>query len=240
MIVDADGEWLDLAVVDMLVWPGPARRSSRSVRLIGADLDAVPTSFGPDGSVPGKATITGIWLGDAIEVRSQSAAGRPLPAAPQWTVPPCPPPAGGWPRATPYGSLEFDLGDLTATGAAVTVTTFRPSAEQTVLVVAAGDIDAVTAVLLPQLPGQLCVVPSRWTRAQLDAVRAHFDRRGGDLALDIWGERTDERGQSSVEVQLLRVTARLADWADTLPEGLLTLVPSLTPAAPQPTGHQAC
>jgi hypothetical protein len=39
-----------------------------------------------------------------------------------------------------------------------------------VLVVAAGDVAAVEARLRPQLGESLCIVPSRWTKAQLDTV----------------------------------------------------------------------
>ena len=48
-------------------------------------------------------------------------------------------------------------------------------------------------------------------------------------ALDTWGQAPDESAQPFIEVRLLRVTRDLADWAGTLPEGLLNLVPSLTP-----------
>ncbi len=74
-------------------------------------------------------------------------------------------------------NLDYDLGDLTDTGAAVVVTTFRPSENQAVLVVAAADTDAVEARLRPQLGELLCVVASKWTRAVFDAVRAHLDER---------------------------------------------------------------
>jgi hypothetical protein len=71
-----------------------------------------------------------------------------------------PAPADGWPRLT-WKHGNYDLGDLTDTGAAVTVTTFRPSDDQGVLVVAAADTDAVEARLRPQLGELLCVVASR-------------------------------------------------------------------------------
>jgi hypothetical protein len=41
------------------------------------------------------------------------------------------------------GNLDFNPGDFEDTGAAVAVTTFRPSEDQAVLVVAAADQDAV-------------------------------------------------------------------------------------------------
>src|SRR5262249_33530797 len=139
------------------------------------------------------------------------------------------PPAGGWPRGVdPNGNLTFDLRDLLISGAVVGVVTFRPSTYQAVLVVAATDIDAAEAVLRPQLSDRLCIVPSRWTRTRLDDVRAHLYAHWDDWNLQVVGEATDEHAQLSVYVQLRRVSAAIADWADTLPEGLLRLEPSLT------------
>lgn len=93
MVVDADGEWLDLARVATLEWSDrPRPRSRHSVRLIGADFDALPAEFGPNNAIPGCATITGIWLEDAIEVQSQSPARPTRRAVPEWTTPPCPRP----------------------------------------------------------------------------------------------------------------------------------------------------
>ncbi len=72
-------------------------------------------------------------------------------------------------------------------------------------------------------------MPSRWSRAELDGVCAQLAGHWEDWALDRFGERADEQGQPSIEATLVRVTATIADWADSLPAGLLTLVPSLTP-----------
>ena len=46
-------------------------------------------------------------------------------------IPPCPPPARGWPTVTRRGDidLDFDLGNLEETGAAVAVTLFRPDVD---------------------------------------------------------------------------------------------------------------
>src|SRR6266568_3794381 len=110
---------------------------------------------------------------------------------PRWDTPPCPPPAGGWPhldwgrgtRGRGVHNLDYDLGDLADTGAAVAVTTFRPSEDQAVLVVAAADRDAVEARLRPQLG---------------------------------------------------RVLPDIADWAASLPDGILALEPWLRQPDPQP------
>ncbi|MEU4217456.1 hypothetical protein [Actinoplanes sp. NPDC026623] len=148
---------------------------------------------------------------------------------PEWTTPPCPPPTGVWPRTGRDENLDFDRLALEDSGAAVTAVTFRPSPYQAVLVVAAADIDAVEKMLRPQLPDQFCVVASRWTRGQLDDVRAHLMQHWQDWTLESVGEAIDEHGQARVEVELLRVTGDLAQWAATLPDDLLRLVPFLVP-----------
>jgi hypothetical protein len=50
-----------------------------------------------------------------------------------------------------------------------------------------------------------------------------------DWTLESVGEDIDEDAQVCVEVELLRVTGDLAQWAATLPDDLLLLVPSLVP-----------
>jgi hypothetical protein len=231
MVADEEGRWLDLARAIFLPLFDPPRslpRSHRSIRLIDADFDAVPTEFGPHHATPDHATITGMWLGDAIQVQSQSPTGPPPRPIPDWTMPPCPAPRRGWPRGKTDENLDFEGGDLD--GLAVSVVIFRPSPDQAVLVVAASDVDAAKAVLEPQLPGRLCVVPSRWTGPQLDAVQAHLNLHSEDWALDSWGPAVDAHGQPYVEAELLRMTAEIAEWVAGLPVGLLKLVPSLTPA----------
>lgn len=232
LVVDADGPWLDLARVSNLEWsdpPRPRRRSRLSVRLVGADVEAVATGFGPDNAVPGCGTVCGVWRGDVIEVRSQSPAGPPPRATPEWTTPPCPPPVGGWSHSAPADNLDLDLGDLQTSGAAVAVTIFRPGPTQAVLVVAAADVDAVAAILRPQLPDRLCVVASRWTRSQLDEVRGYFVGNLREWGVELVSDQVDHRAQPSIRVDLLRVTPALAEWAAALPDGLLELAPYLTP-----------
>jgi hypothetical protein len=88
----------------------------------------------------------------------------------------------------------------------------------------------VTRELSAKLPRQLCVVPSRFTRAQLDQV--------GDVLLARWREwrvesfctSVDGQAQPYINAEPFRVTAEMAEWADNLPEGLLRLNPALIPA----------
>ncbi len=232
-----DGVWFDPPHTVSLVFTGrPVPMSRYAVRLDGADLGAVATDFGEDGSIPGWATVTGVWRGDQIEVEGQS----PVPPAPQrrgpWTRmtrPPCPPPPGGWltgvngPEAE---NLDVDPGDLLTSGAAVTLAQFRPGPDQLVIVVAAADEEAVEAWLRPQLGPRLCVVRSRWTRAQLDAAYAVLRDKWGDWTADTFGEGTDDDGQAYLETRLFRVLPEMANWAAGLPDDLLRVSPVLTPA----------
>jgi hypothetical protein len=79
--------------------------------------------------------------------------------------------------------LDYDLGDLRETRAAVAVTLFRPGPDLAVLVVAASDVAAVEARLRPQPGESLCIVPSRWTNAELDAVGDYLHRHHEQWAL---------------------------------------------------------
>jgi hypothetical protein len=221
---------------------------SGSVRIVGADFGAGLTGrFERDGAVEGSATVTGIWAADRVQVERQDLyAPRPR-GIPNWTVPPCPPPEGGWPQtwvhgikdgqtgerpAAQYAGLDYDLGDLRETGAAVALTTFRPSVDQAVLVVAAADPEAVEAHLRPQLGQLLCVIPSKWTKAELEAVGAHLLAHHDDWNLWAWGNASAEDGQSLISARLTRVLPEVATWAASLPPGILRLEPWLTHAQP--------
>ncbi|MEV0291417.1 MULTISPECIES: hypothetical protein [unclassified Kribbella] len=227
-VAGPDGDWLDLARVDALISKPPGWKSDRSIRLIGADAEAVPTDFAAN-RVPDFVSVVGTWRDESIEVEEQSPDIPAREPSADWTDPPCPPPPDGWRRdALPW---DLDYGDLESSGAMVHGVVFRPSADQEVLVVAATDVDAVTRQLSPHLPDQLCVVPSRFTRAQLDEVR--------DVLLSHWREwRLETCGTGSADAQAqpfataepFRVTAEMAEWADTLPAGLLRLNPAISPA----------
>lgn len=141
-------------------------------------------------------------------------------------MPPCPLPDG-----RPGGvELSYDLGDLAGTGAAVTVTVFHPGPNQAVLVVAAADLAAVEARLRPQLGNSLCVVPSRWTKDQLDDVRDYLHQRWQSWDLYQLGPQHAEDGQAHIAARLVRVLPEIADWAACLPSGIVALEPWLTPA----------
>ena len=126
--------------------------------------------------------------------------------------------------------LSYDLGDLAGTGAAVAVTVFHPGMSQAVLVVAAADLAVVEARLRPQLGKSLCVVPSRWTQDQLDAVRGHLHQRWRHWNLYELGPQHAEDGQAHITARLVRVLPEIAVWAASLHASIVALEPWLTPA----------
>jgi hypothetical protein len=90
------------------VWSG-------AVRVAGADFDDLHGRIQRDGGVQGCATITGTWSGDHLQVQRQIPKGREPVRLPSWTVPPCPPPAGGWPERISISSPGTDPG-ITSSG----------------------------------------------------------------------------------------------------------------------------
>jgi hypothetical protein len=176
-VADPGGDWLDLARIDDLLFKPPGWKADWSIRLLGVDVGAVRTDSAAS-RTPGFVSVVGTWRDESIEVEAQSPEIPDREPSPDWTEPPCRPPPGGWRHGVAVGNLHFHIGDLESSGAMVTRVIFRPSADQEVLVVAATDIDAVIRQLSPKLPNQLCVVPSRFTRDQLndvgDVLHAHW------------------------------------------------------------------
>jgi len=203
-VSDSAGDWLDLARVDDLVFKSPGWKSDRSILLLGADAEAVPTDFAAN-RVPGCISVIGIWRDESIEVEAQSPEIIPdWEPTPEWTEPPCPPPPEGWARGVAVGDLHYHLGQLESSGAMVIRVIFRPSTDQEVLVVAAADIEAVTRQLSPKLPNQLCVVPSRFTRDQLRDVHDVLHARRREWRLETFSRSADEHAQPFTTAAPLR------------------------------------
>jgi hypothetical protein len=132
LVRDETGDWFEPPVP--VAATGNLSRSVRpawrgSVRIVGADFGAELTHrLERDGAVEGYATLTAIWTADRLRVERQDLYAPPHPKIPSWTVPPCPPPQGGWPHQTwvygirdvqtgerpaaQYVGLHYDLGDL--------------------------------------------------------------------------------------------------------------------------------
>ena len=230
------GDWFEPELP--LAEPGGRPRRVRpvspfAIRIAGADFDDLAGHFEDDGMVEGFARVTGIWSGDQLQVQRQGVPKGIAIFPPLWIIPPCPAPVGGWPRHR--DNLRVSLDDLLDTGAAVAVTVFRPGPDQEVLVVAATDPDTVEARLRPQLGQRFCIVASRWTTEELDAVRAHLHARQRAWNLFQLGQSTGEDGQARIVAKLTRVLPEIAVWATSLPAGIMSLDPWLRPVHPRPS-----
>lgn len=233
LVRNESGCWFEPPMAEILLLirpkplypPGPG-----AVRLVGADFDRVENRYQRDGAVEGFATLTGRWVRDTFQVDDQTPRLHGPPPVPARTTPPCPEPSGGWPHGPRDANLDFDRGELDSTAAAVAITIFHPSPTQAVLVVAAADLDAVESTLRPQLGARLCVVPSRFSRAEIDAARLVLNNHWDEWNLRMTGESTDEHGQPVVTVSLIRVLPEFAAWANTCPHGLIDLDIWLTPS----------
>ena len=228
---DADGVWFDPPHPFGLGFGGTRRRSQSAVRLVGCDPAMITTDRSGGGTGPGWASIQGEWLADRIRFTGMTPTsvldhygGRP-----QRVDPPCPAPPGGWPAGT-----EEDLhglgGRAAMAGHVVDKTMYHPRPDSVVLAITTTDVDAVENEMRPVLGKRLCVVPSRWGTLQLDAVRQHLRAHWREWGVTSFGSDTDDRGQRSVTVVLLRVLPEMAEWAAGLPAGILTPDPALRPA----------
>ena len=233
LVRNSQGDWFqpDIAVA----LPGRLEREVRAVwqpgavRVVGASFDAVSDRFERGGAVEGWALVTGTWSGGQLHVEQQAAPPPHGAWRPRLVSPPCPPPPQGWPIVMRRIELGYDLVDLQTTGAAVAVSIFRPGPNRAVLVVAAGDVAAVEARLRPQLGESLCVVPSRWTKAQLDVVGDYLHYQWEQWGLYGLGLHYTDDGQARMAAQLVRVLPEIAAWAATLPQDILLLEPWLMP-----------
>lgn len=236
LVRNARGTWFDppVPVPLVMIHPPPVTEPSLgAVAVTGADFAAVADPYELGRDVEGWATVTGVWTGTELRIERQSRRRPEVDRGPRWDTPPCPPPAGGWPHGMNGrypDNLDFDPGDLEETGAAVTVVTFRPGADQAVLVVAAADPAAVEARLRPQLGQRLCVVPSRWTKPDLDLVHGHLRAHLDDWNISALSIDVSEDAQAQVTAKLARVLPQTAAWAATLRAGILRLNPCLVPA----------
>jgi hypothetical protein len=230
------GDWFEPPV-----WVAAAGGVPRTIRPVspvavhvaGADFDELAGRFEDGGAMEGSATLTGVWSADQLQVQRQASRSPRDARLPRWVTPPCPAPAGGWPRHG--GNLRFDMNDLPGTGGVVTVTVFRPGPDQEVLVVAAADPNAAEIWLRPQFGERLCVVATKWTTAELDAVRAHLHARHRAWNLLQLSQSTGEDGQACMAAKLRRVSSEIGLWAASLPAGIVSLDPWLRPAHPLPS-----
>jgi hypothetical protein len=234
LVHTADGDWFDPPLPERAVAyldgrPAPTASPLATRVEAGADFTNLKRRYEREGAVEGLAMVYGVWDRGRILIDRQTADGR-QPSYPRWTDPPCPAPPGGWPIGPlALHEVDLDLGDLTGTGAATAVVIFRPSKDHEVLVVAATDSAAVESRLRPHLGQRLCVVPSRWAKRELDEVDKHVSINHEQWRVYSWGQACDEAGQTHFRIETVRVTREIAEWAVSLPDGLVALDPFLVP-----------
>jgi hypothetical protein len=152
--------------------------------------------------------------------------------------PPCPAPAGGWPPATPGngGNLDERAVEVYRHGHPGSIMQFalaRPShTEVAMLILATGRPGPIRRALRGAYPHQLCVIHSRYTKADVHAARRALmlDTPDG-LAAGSWsiGQGLTGRSQVDVEVELRQVTPAVAADAARQAPGLVVLKPWLSP-----------
>src|SRR5690242_18945492 len=106
LLRDAEGDWLDPNSVVPLSPAGINRRSGLAVRLLGVDPATTPAVVDESDPRPSSVVVTGVWLGEAIQVETLAAQQSADRKTPEWTTPPCPPPPGGWPHTRPYDNPD--------------------------------------------------------------------------------------------------------------------------------------
>lgn len=232
--------WFDPPLPVLLPYFPPGREpapkpSGLGVRVEGVDLEQLSRRRHKDGATEGWTCLSGIWRDGRLIVREQEGDSDATPSpVTRWQLPPCDPPAGGWPTGGVDQNIEFE-GDVDLHGAeVVAVTMFRPSSRQVVAVIASED-PALTRRRLGALLGdRLCVVQSTWTRAQVVDVRDQLDAHFHDWTLFECGETAGEDGQLEISVRPVRVLPGLAEFVAAVPEGLLAVDPWLKPAPHDP------
>lgn len=96
-------------------------------------------------------------------------------------------------------------------------------------VVSAVDAAAVEAALRPLLQETLVVVPSPWTRADLDAVQQILSDEENSAGLFMSGEGLDPRGLYRASGWVRQITPRLAERLEPYPGGIVALDSWLKP-----------
>ena len=207
------------------------------LRAEGVDLDQLDRRRTDGEAVEGWAYLSGRWTsgssgedaGGILRVeRQHPAAPAPRPHPPPQVQPPCPPPAGGWPHG-PTGENLRAPDSVRADPSVVSIGQARPGPTQVVLVVTTTDPDRIRARLAGHEDSRICVIASRWSRAQVDALYEHLGEHMIPWLLEGVGKGTDEEFQPLLHAEALRVVPELADWLRGVPDGLLDLKVWLTP-----------
>lgn len=214
--------------------PAPSCPATFAVKLTGLDLDKLGMKT-TKGVRHGTAHLVGIWSDRSIAVQEQGPMVTPTPTPDGEEPVPCAPPAGGW-QAKPTNlesqtmSTWLDAHASQVDGPAMLYPKGRNRGAPVVIRigVAHGDIDQFRKDIAKVFQGNLCVVPARFSRTDVDRLQAliapAFDQKLGLSSSSGPGLSDD-----GFTVQLLvfdeKVRAALA------PAGLdnLTLSPKVLP-----------
>lgn len=218
--------------------PPPPSKSRYAVRVHGVDLGRLDRAKQHDGGIlEGWTTLTGVWRQRELHVHAQTPH-EPKTWTDRWTIPPCPPPATGWPTAPIHGPMAAanlpvrppqpdEQAELTITQ----LTVFRPHPAQPVLVVAAEDPERAEQALRPRIGAALCVVRSRYSRNQVEETQRLLRN---EMSSHRWlitstGRSAGHDGQPTVTATFVWIEPEVAQWATTVPDGLLDLEVWLRP-----------
>ncbi len=184
-----------------------------------------------DGAVEGWAQLRGTYRQGALTVTFQGPAIDDVATTPDWSDPPCTPPSGGWTGTAESVVEDYQAYDRAHPGEIANLVLFRPTDSASVLVLAVQHPDDLRPAM-PVDPAVVCVVPSRYTAAEIDAatreVEALMPPTGGSGGVYSTGTETaDETGQRLMTVEAVMVTERLRSVVLDAPAGLIQLDPWL-------------
>lgn len=218
----------------------------------GVDLAALTDRREQEGAVEGQATLTGTYRDGRLVVEQQERPSRPVSVDDEQAPPPCEPPEQGWPRDPallrgpgyePEGDANMmaeqpamDRYRAEHPGDVVTIALLRPFPDSVLMGVSVID-DAAAAraedALRPAYGKRLCVVVSRFTRAQVTAAQNEIQVGSEEgVRLGVFGgagEGVSDDLQVEVGYDVVMVTEELQERARKHAAGLLVLRPWLVP-----------
>jgi hypothetical protein len=204
----------------------------------GVDLDKVSDRYVSDeGRISGWVRLRGVYRAGTLEVTHQWAEHRQNPAPPRYPTPPsCRTPAGGW--RTGYAGAAPELSEFVESHrnrfSGIDVTYLTGTVEPVAVLVVGvvgGELAAAQAELARYHDGNLCVVATRNSLAQLDQARSAAAALMGDERKTIHAVTTGEGGvgDARVTVGLVRLDATTYDELRAIGLDRLTIDPWLRP-----------
>lgn len=211
--------------------PAPAGCDGYGVDVVGAHLTDLDQRREKDGAVEGWATLRGTYRDGTLTVIDQKPPMPDRTSIPDWSRPPCPRPDGGWTGDAEAALPDYQAFEQEHPGEVASLVLFRPTDSRPVLVLVVQHPDVVRAAL-PADPATVCIVPSRYTAAQIEAARHDMDAlmlpKGGH---GVWsaGAGAAESGQLLLTVEAAMVTEPLRSLVLDAPAGLVQVDPWLRP-----------